>query len=394
MSLLFIRLGGYTVDQSFFDESREQSIIKARIIAKYFWAWAKVIIPTAKQHDNRIAYIDLFAGPGRYKDGTISTPLRILEQAIADRDMSQMLVTLFNDKDAKNAGELEKAISELPGIERMKYKPQIANQEVGTEIVQLFNRMRMVPTFFFVDPWGYKGLSLGLINSVLKNWGCDCIFFFNYNRVSMGLPNEAVRDHMNVLFGEDRADQVRKKLIGLSPEERETLIVEELAEALKEMGGQFVLPFTFRNEKGSRTTHHLIYVSKAFRGYEIMKGIMALESSEADQGVPSFRYSPASERFPLLFNLTTPLEDLEKELLHQFAGKTLTMQDIYEKHNVGRPFISRNYKRALNNLESAGKVQADPPAAKRRMQKGERTFPDHVKVIFPKEVHSERQFVN
>ena len=382
------------MDQSFFDESREQSIIKARIIAKYFWAWAKVIIPTAKQHDNRIAYIDLFAGPGRYKDGTISTPLRILEQAIADRDMSQMLVTLFNDKDAKNAGELEKAISELPGIERMKYKPQIANQEVGTEIVQLFNRMRMVPTFFFVDPWGYKGLSLGLINSVLKNWGCDCIFFFNYNRVSMGLPNEAVGDHMNVLFGEDRADQVRKKLIGLSPEERETLIVEELAEALKEMGGQFVLPFTFRNEKGSRTTHHLIYVSKAFRGYEIMKGIMALESSEADQGVPSFRYSPASERFPLLFNLTTPLEDLEKELLHQFAGKTLTMQDIYEKHNVGRPFISRNYKRALNNLESAGKVQADPPAAKRRMQKGERTFPDHVKVIFPKEVHSERQFVN
>ncbi len=37
-------------DQSFFDESREQSVIKARIISKYFWAWAKVIIPSAKQH--------------------------------------------------------------------------------------------------------------------------------------------------------------------------------------------------------------------------------------------------------------------------------------------------------------------------------------------------------
>jgi len=382
------------VDQSFFDESREQSVIKARIISKYFWAWAKVIIPTAKQHANRIAYIDLFAGPGRYKDGTVSTPLKILEQAIADPDMSQMLVTLFNDKDEKNAGELETAIGGLPGIEKMKYKPQIANQEVGTEIVQLFNRMRMVPTFFFVDPWGYKGLSLGLINSVLKNWGCDCIFFFNYNRVNMGLPNEAVREHMNVLFGEERADQVREKLNGLSPEEKETLIVEELSKALNEMGGQFVLPFTFRNDTGSRTTHHLIYVSKAFKGYEIMKGIMALESSEADQGVPSFRYSPASERFPLLFNLTTPLEDLEKELMRQFAGKTLTMKDVYEKHSVGRPFISRNYKHALSNLESAGKLQADPPADKRRMRKGERTFPDDVKVTFPKEVHSECQFVN
>jgi three-Cys-motif partner protein len=59
------------VDTSFFDESRDQSRIKSRILAKYFWAWARVIIPTAKAHDNRIAYIDLFAGPGRYNDGDL-----------------------------------------------------------------------------------------------------------------------------------------------------------------------------------------------------------------------------------------------------------------------------------------------------------------------------------
>src|SRR5207248_10024637 len=41
-------------------------------------------------------------------------------------------------------------------------------------------------TFLFVDPFGYKGLSLQLVNSVIKDWGCDCVFFFNYNRISMG----------------------------------------------------------------------------------------------------------------------------------------------------------------------------------------------------------------
>ncbi len=112
----------------------------------------------------------------------------------------------------------------------------MVNQKIGTEIVQLFNARSVVPTFFFVDPWGYKGLSLGLINSVLKNWGCDCVFFFNYNRVNMGLPNESVREHMNVLFGVDEPKRVREKLNGLNPEERESLIVEELSEALKEMG--------------------------------------------------------------------------------------------------------------------------------------------------------------
>jgi three-Cys-motif partner protein len=144
-------------DQTFFDESREQSQIKARIVAKYFWAWCKVIIPTAKQRDNRLAYIDLFAGPGRYKDGTMSTPLLVLERAIADHDMRKMLVAMFNDRDKQNAKALQTAIGELPGIETLKYRPQVDNKEIGTEIVELFSKMKLIPTFFFVDPWGVQG---------------------------------------------------------------------------------------------------------------------------------------------------------------------------------------------------------------------------------------------
>src|SRR5579872_6854201 len=149
-------------DNQFFDEIREQSQIKARIVAKYFWAWAKVVIPSTKQHSNRIAYIDLFAGPGRYEDGTLSTPLLVLKKAIEDKDMREMLVTLFNDRDAANVGKLKTAIAALPGIKTLKYAPQVSNEVVGDEIAKQFASLRLVPTFFFVDPWGYKGLSLKL----------------------------------------------------------------------------------------------------------------------------------------------------------------------------------------------------------------------------------------
>jgi hypothetical protein len=71
---------------TFFDERTDQSEVKARIVQKYFFAWARVIIPTAKTIDNRIAYTDLYAGPGRYKDGSASTPLLVLEAAIQDPD--------------------------------------------------------------------------------------------------------------------------------------------------------------------------------------------------------------------------------------------------------------------------------------------------------------------
>lgn len=370
-------------DTSFFEESREQSEVKASIVAKYFWAWAKVILPTAKKQGGRIAYIDLFAGPGRYKDGTNSTPIKVLETAIADSELRQSLVTLFNDKEPAHVSSLAAAINDLPNLNRLRYKPQLINEEVGSEIVKQFEKLRLIPTLFFVDPWGYKGLSLGLINSVLKNWGCDCLFFFNYNRINMALTNEAVREHMNVLFGDERADTIRNELEGLTPIDRETLIIERLSEALKEMGAKFVLPFTFKNERATRTSHHLIFASKHFKGYEIMKGIMARESSEQNQGVPSFEFSPASERFPLLFELFRPLDDLEEMLIEEFSGMSLTMNDIYQQHNVGRRFIEPNYKKVLLGMEAAGKIEVVPPMEKRPKRKGEYTFAGHVVVKFP-----------
>jgi three-Cys-motif partner protein len=106
----------------FFDETSEQSAVKTAIVAKYFWAWAKVIIPTAKPSSGDIAYIDPFAGPGRYNDGTKSTPLLSLEQTIADPDMRKMLVCLFIDADRANARSLETAISELAGIATLTYR--------------------------------------------------------------------------------------------------------------------------------------------------------------------------------------------------------------------------------------------------------------------------------
>jgi three-Cys-motif partner protein len=123
--------------------------------------------------------------------------------------MRQMLVTIFNDANGDNSRSLDKAIRALPGVDTLKYQPIVRNDEVGEEIVKMFEKMQLVPTLFFVDPWGYKGLSLRLVDSVLKNWGCDCIFFFNYNRINMGLSNELVKDHMDALFGAERAAALR-----------------------------------------------------------------------------------------------------------------------------------------------------------------------------------------
>ncbi|HND22077.1 MAG TPA: three-Cys-motif partner protein TcmP [Acidobacteriota bacterium] len=152
------------VVEDFFDESTEQSQVKSEIVAKYFWAWAKVILPSVKKwRRSQIAYIDLFAGPGRYRDGSISTPLKVLEEAISDSDLSQTLVAIFNDLDQNNVQALQEAIAGLDGIQKLKYQPVVLNKEVGQEIVKLFEKMAGIPTLFFVDPWYFSIVPLAWI---------------------------------------------------------------------------------------------------------------------------------------------------------------------------------------------------------------------------------------
>lgn len=222
--------------QGFFDEQREQSLVKAEIVQKYFFAWAKVLKPTIVARRTRIAFIDLFSGPGRYKDGKTSVPLMVIERAAQDEFLKEHLVTLFNDRNEDNSNTLRKEIDALPAVPQLRYKPVVQAQEVGDEIVKFFADKSIVPTFFFVDPWGYKGLSLRLINTIIRDWGCECVFFFNYNRVNMGLTNEHVEPHMEALFGKEELQTLKASVANKSPAVREAMVIEAIAQSIKAEG--------------------------------------------------------------------------------------------------------------------------------------------------------------
>ncbi|MCK4373946.1 MAG: three-Cys-motif partner protein TcmP, partial [Candidatus Brocadiae bacterium] len=99
--------------RTFFDEPTEKSQVKTHIVNNYFGAWARVIIPHVRTRGRKLAYIDLFSGPGRYEDGTPSTPLLVLQQAVGDKDLCDMLVTLFNDRNQEYADRLVQEINSL-----------------------------------------------------------------------------------------------------------------------------------------------------------------------------------------------------------------------------------------------------------------------------------------
>ena len=387
----------------FFTAATTPSKVKAAIVADYFSIWANIIVPTTlKWGGDRVGYIDLYAGKGRYDDRTKSTPLLILERAIADPRLREMLVVHLNDGAPEHASSLKANIEALEDYETLRYKPKVYNTQVDRTIERMFAEADLIPSLIFVDPWGYKGVTRPLLKALIKDWGSDVVFFFNFRRINMAISNRSVSTHMEAFFGSERLATLRKRLRRLKREElpkaireqkrerrrravrRRRMVMRAAVEALRELGCKFVLRFFFRNKHGL-LTHYLIFMCKHFRGYERMRATMANYSTSVIEGVPSLGYSVKEAQNPS-FDLGDrhPIDALKERLLRDLEGRTMRVIQIFEAHSIGKRYLLENYKEALRRLESEERISADPPAATRPTRKGIVTMGDKTTIAFPR----------
>ncbi|MGD9495593.1 MAG: three-Cys-motif partner protein TcmP [Armatimonadota bacterium] len=358
----------------------DSSLVKIVIVVKYFDAWSNVMLSRTR---GNICYADLYAGRGKYDDGTLSVPLLILQRAIDEPRLGARLMTVFNEADSDTHDHLASNVASFPGVDQLRHRPMTSSLTVGRDDAQLIAPLPSVPTITFLDPFGYSGISLDLIDRLTSGFGRECIVFFNTNRINAAVSNLAVQPKMEFLFGAADWPAARARIEAFQRIDRELAVVEEFVQALKRRGMEFVLPFRVRNQEGTRASHHLIHVCRHVRGYTIMKEIMAGESSGAGVGVPRFEYNPADQRYGILFEYARPFSDLQDLLLERFAGRTLSMAQVFDEHQVGTPFIAKNYKDVLRQMEEDDLIEANPPAPDRPKRKGKATFADTVMVTFP-----------
>jgi hypothetical protein len=192
---------------------------------------------------------------------------------------------------------------------------------------------------------------------------------------------------MAALFGPERAAKLEAQMQsikgshGRNPVQREEIILDTLTEALEELNRGKTYVRKFRFKKGKRTSHMLVFVTKSPKGYRVMSQIMAKEGHMNDKGIADFTYYDEPPPTTQLFY--PEFDNLKTDLCEKYAGKTMTMLEIFEEHSLRRDYISSNYKDALNELEDEGLITVDPPASERPARKGKRTFKDEAIVTFP-----------
>lgn len=362
----------------YWDDLEAHSEAKIAIVNKFFAAWAAIICGAMSQ--GYAVYLDLYAGKGTYNDGTPSTPIRVIQHVIGNPTLAKKMRLVFNEANSDFVKALREAVAGIDGIESLVYSPEIYDYDVAEDGLELVHMYRNIPKMAFVDPWGYRGITRELLRALIVDWGSDCILFFNYRRVRAAIGNPKVEEHMLALFGENRLIELRSHIRSASPRDAEAILLAALCDSLRELGAQYTLPFTFRSAKDTQTTHHLVFMTKNFKGYEVMKEVMSKESSQQSQGVGSFRYCEADELQPVLFEYTRPLDELPGLLLRKFPGQTLTMSDVYMHHNVGTAFLKKHYKEALKTLEKDGRITVNPPLTERKKN----TLADHCEITFPR----------
>jgi three-Cys-motif partner protein len=361
---------------AFFDTQTDESRLKTEIVEAFFVSWARVLSGHQKR-DGRVpalAYVDLFAGPGRYVDSSESTPIRIVKRVLERDEWRTNTLLFFNEQTPELLDKLKANVAEAVAQsgKTLGIPPIFTSDRVDTGYDACLKPVADRPTLFFVDPWGYIGINLRMLRKLVAGFGNDLIFFFNYRRINAAVSNELFEQRMDELFG-SRSESLRAEVANLHGHERELAIVKAASEEISENVGKFVQRFRFGDVEA---THYLFFVSKHDKGHSIMTDIMAKRSSVDQFGIPTFGSKKAAQTS--LF-ATDPVEALSTELANKFAGRQMTVRDIYKvQAAAGTQLQLRHFKDALLRLEARGLIEATPPADKRR----EGTLADHVTIRF------------
>lgn len=384
-------------EEDFFKSPEPHSKVKINIVSQYFYLWSKTIVGLIKKgtfNFEKIVYLDLFSGPGIYEDGFESSPLRIIRTVIENDDLSYYVQLVFNDSKREYIEKLKKKAEEIVGYKNLRHKPHFSCEEIGINDgkADIFSKRilgpkKLPPTLLFIDPFGYKGISIDVVSKVVRNIGSDVIFFFNFLRINRSISADVLRSSPSLykVFGDQkRTHQIFLHLERLEPHLRKKKLLEELKSGIKDAGGEYVLEFFFKDAKGTRANHHLIFTTKSKYAFSKMKEIMRNNSSTDGLPITVLGYNPIAEKFNQLFlGKDQPIIDLAERLMEKYSGKTLTMSELFFEDQWNTLYIEGDYKESIRYLEKEGKINCDPPVGARRKHKGLPTLGKSVMISFP-----------
>ena len=318
--------------EDYYDECTEHKRVKSEIASRYLKPWAKIV----GVHADEIYYLDLFSGRGKFKDnaGTPATPLLIFE-AIQEASLEipwilDKLQVCFYERRKDYFEVLEESLKEHAIYEKLKHKPIIEKKEIDSQFISKVSSNVNGPLYTFIDPFGYKGYSLEVIDNVTRDWGWDCLFYLSIAGLVRNIQISEQEQNLREFFGDEGYDHLRQRIneqghsIPLSE-----LIFTDIEKILREKRNCFMAHYCVEFDDKERPSYYLVFLSKHERGFGIMRDMMIARGRKDSYGLPELVFSPKTmhERQQLEFALqfeTYSLKHYSERILADFAGSRMS----------------------------------------------------------------------
>lgn len=346
-----------------FDEFQPHTLLKHAILDAYLVAWAMKLLIWGGAGD-RLVIIDAFAGVGHDAAGNDGSPLIAIKRARqAMQGAKGLKAHLTNPKIHVFAIEkspsrfrslkstLEPFLTDLPELVR------VMQGDLADHLAQIRSEVGDVPTFYFLDPFGIKGLDYRTHQLALSAPHSEIFALFadigavrlhglvTAQRVDSADKIERIvsapslfpeHDVAEIVAVEEASTRANESLDASIPASRAHLTralggeewVEELNrtpasarpdaflrlfnESLLRAGASYVLTVPIRNDEGHRV-YALVHACKSLAGFVTMK-------ESVSHGL---RHSAMSDqaREAIMQDLSIDLEKLVESLRHQLAGE-------------------------------------------------------------------------
>jgi len=318
---------------------------KHEILKRYLQAWM-VILSQGKFPE--ILYIDGFAGPGEYSGGEVGSPIIALDTALAYRPpLTAKVHFLFVEKDNGRADYLRKKVTSktLPGTFQVIVEGGITFEEAfATQYPAFLRNGRLIPTFAFIDPFGWKGTPFSLAKQILAHRSCEVFVNFMYEEINrfIGHPDQIA--NFDSFFG----TTTWRACVGeTDPRKRDRCLHDLYLNQLHTTtNARYVRSFGMSNARDV-TDYYLFYATNELLGLKKMKEAMWKVDESGE-----FRFSDATDPNQLvLFEKTPNLPALRAQLIAEFSGKDASIGDIEKFVVAETAFRETHYKGILKTLE-------------------------------------------
>ncbi len=358
-------------------ERQPHTAAKHEMLRRYLGAWFG-IFGNHPRH-RRVNIIDGFAGPGVYSGGEPGSPVIAVKTLLGHSGFASMNDTQFNflfvEQRQDRVDHLERELAALRGpawpvnvgvsVERGNFF------EVGQQLLDAMPDGRsLAPTFFFIDPFGYKDVPLSLIRQLLAYGGCELFFYFDFNSVNRFGTSGVVDEAFEAYFG---TTEFRDAPPAGDPD-RAAYFHDLFERQLRqECNLSYLQSFRMQNAKG-KTGYYLFFGTRNLVAFDKMKQAMWTVDPSGQ-----YQFSDQFANQDVLFGAELDTEPLRRALLAEFAGRTVDIQEVTDWTVANTPFAGNHVKTAtLKPMELEGVILAEGKPARRRG-----TYADGTRITFP-----------